>query len=67
MCFVSERDITSYFIIQHIIFREVFETYELESYLFLCVSGNERRTSVITNSSKNNLKLAVWCHTRILA
>jgi len=31
------------------------------------VSGNERRTSVITNSRTNNLKLAVWCYTRIFA
>jgi len=34
VCFESERDVTSYFIIQRIIIREVLETYELESYLF---------------------------------
>lgn len=33
VCFESERDVTTYFIIHRIIFREVFETYELESYL----------------------------------
>jgi hypothetical protein len=33
-CFESERDVTSYFVIQLIIFREMLETYQLESYLF---------------------------------